>query len=161
MQRIPPARILAPWAILCLAAIMLALPASATGSDDDSGSGIPVFRYDFGQQALVPVMDAIMLSTSGASVHSYDDGKYFVLQKGKDANGRSYIVYMSYGPGSHFVEEPDLQKTREALKEYCQANNLKADGAGTGAVTEKFRQCSEQLPGDRLTALLYPVEFTA
>lgn len=162
-KKITPARTTTPLGILAIffiAAIAFVSPASAIGYDDGSGTGIPVLRYDFTEKALVPVMGPIMLSPNSASVYNYEDGKYFILNKGADINGKIFIAYISYAPKIHFIEETDLQKTRDALKEYCQNNNLKADGAGTGAVTEKFRQCNEQLPNDRLTALLYPVEST-
>ncbi len=149
-----------PLAILFVAAIAFAFPASAIGSDDPGMVTLPVIRYDFGQKNTIPVAEGIILLQGDVKIYSYEDGSSFLLAKGIDASGKKYIAHVSYAPRLHFEEEIDLRKTREALRGYCQDNNLKADGAGAGAVTEKYRHCNEHLPDDRLAALLYPVEST-
>jgi hypothetical protein len=149
--------------IVILAAVLSAVvcanifPANAMASDDRSGVCISfMLEYDKGLDALIPVAATDIFVSSVGSLYAYDDGGYFLLKKAVDTCGNLYVMHISYGPKSHFINENDLQKTREALSGFAQANGIKI--RSYGAITEKYRQCNGQLPASGLAGLLYPAE---
>jgi hypothetical protein len=127
--------------------VLLSVAASATAIIPPSDGGIFI-KYDK-VAGIVPVSPVALVAGTD-KLYSYDDGTVFTLQEAQTPDGLC-IALIGADLGNKFVNENDLQKTRDAIREYGQTNGIKAKSYGS--VTEKFRQRNSGIPSGKVGIL--------
>jgi hypothetical protein len=157
---------------IILGAVSFSPSVSATVAQPHNDSPHYV-QYDKDLGVDTVLKSHIGIDTGKIASYAYEDGtSFFVTTAHNLTSGQTYICLLNYDPRNpiidssndvvtdfsfydHYVEEIDLQRTREAIRTYSQANDYKADSYG--AITEKFRQGNMDITAD-VIGVLYKAE---